>query len=73
MTRPPKPPIVAARRGRAVPNGGSTDQGAVSLLCDLSTIEGEAYGQSRNHEYLGRDRLGGREQANQGDPRHPTQ
>ena len=40
------------------------------LLCDLSTIEGEAYSQSRNHEYLGRDRLRGWEQTNQRDTWH---
>ena len=35
------------------------------LLCDHSTIEGEAYSQSRNHERLSRDRLHGWEQTNQ--------
>jgi hypothetical protein len=30
-----------------------------TLSCDPSTIDGEAYGQSRNHEYLGRDTLSG--------------
>jgi hypothetical protein len=32
-------------------------------LCGPSTIEGEAYSQRRIHEYLGRDRLRGWEQA----------
>jgi hypothetical protein len=38
---------------------------APSILRDLSTIEGKADSQSRNHEYLGRDRLRGWEQTNQ--------
>ncbi len=40
------------------------------LLCDLSTIEGEADSQGRNHENLGRNRLRRWEQTNQRDTWH---
>lgn len=58
------------RCGVPANDGAESPPASSTLLCGLSTVEGEAYGQSRNHEDLGRDRLGRREQPNQGDTWH---